>query len=67
MIEPTKMQNRLIRFVKTAVYELENFATDPRFERLSEDERDVMFAIQFEKIMNKAVSDTFGPNNGGES
>lgn len=67
MIEPTKMQNKLICLVKTAVYELENYAKDPRFERLSEDERDVMFAIQFEKIMNKAISDTFEPNNGGES
>lgn len=67
MIEPTKMQNKLICLVKTAVYELENYAKDPRFERLSEDERNVMFAIQFEKIMNKAISDTFEPNNGGES
>ena len=67
MIEPTKMQNKLICLVKTAVYELENYAKDPRFERLSEDERNVMFAIQFEKIMNKAISDTFAPNNGGES
>lgn len=67
MIEPTKMQNKLICLVKTAVYELENYAKDPRFERLSEDERNVMFAIQFEKIMNKAISDTFDPNNGGES
>jgi hypothetical protein len=67
MIEPTKMQNKLICLVKTAVYELENYVKDPRFERLSEDERNVMFAIQFEKIMNKAISDTFEPNNGGES
>ena len=67
MIEPTKMQNKLICLVKTAVYELENYAKDHRFERLSEDERNVMFAIQFEKIMNKAISDTFEPNNGGES
>lgn len=41
MIEPTKMQNKLICLVKTAVYELENYA--------------------------KAISDTFEPNNGGES
>ena len=67
MIELTKMQNKLICIVKTAMYELENYAKDPRFERLSEDERNVMFAIQFEKIMNKAISDTFEPNNGGES
>lgn len=67
MIEPTKMQNKLICLVKTAVYELETYAKDPRFERLSEDERNVMFAIQLEKIMNKAISDTFEPNNGGES
>lgn len=67
MIEPTKMQNKLICLVKTAVYELENYAKDPRFERLLEDERNVMFAIQFEKIMNKAISDTFEPSNGGES
>lgn len=32
MIEPTKMQNKLICLVKTAVYELENYAKDPRFE-----------------------------------
>lgn len=67
MIELTKMQNKLICLVKTAMYELENYAKDPRFERLSEDERDVMFVFQFERIMNKAISDTFGPNNGGES
>lgn len=67
MIELTKMQNKLICLVKTAMYELENYAKDPRFERLSEDERDVMFVFQFERITNKAISDTFGPNNGGES
>ena len=67
MIEPTKMQNKLICLVKTAVYELENYAKDPRFERFSEDERNVIFVIQFEKIMNKAMSDTFEPNDGGES
>lgn len=32
MIEPTKMQNKLICLVKTAVYELENYDQDPRFE-----------------------------------
>lgn len=64
MIELTKMQNKLICLVKTAMYELENYARDPRFERLSKNKRNVMFAIQFEKIMNKAISE---PNNGGES
>lgn len=32
MIELTKMQNKLICLVKTAVYELENYDQDPRFE-----------------------------------
>ena len=67
MIELTKFQKKLICHLKAAVYDLENYAKDPRFERLSEDERDVMFAIQFEQVMDKAMSDTFEPNNGGES